>query len=68
VPDFITSVDAISAVHRRWPAASDVDIDPVLAAGGIDELLTGSTIRGKGQLHSAEPYAVLVQTTDTGHA
>jgi uncharacterized protein (TIGR03083 family) len=64
----IHSVDAISAVHRRWPTASDVDIDPRLAADGIDELLTGFITRGKGRLHSAEPYCVLVRTDDTGHA
>ncbi|WP_089014203.1 maleylpyruvate isomerase family mycothiol-dependent enzyme [Micromonospora inositola] len=64
----IHSVDAISAVHGRWPGASDVDIDPVLAADGIDELLTGFITRGKGRLHSVEPYSVMVRTDDTGHA
>ncbi|HZA84280.1 MAG TPA: maleylpyruvate isomerase family mycothiol-dependent enzyme [Actinomycetes bacterium] len=64
----IHSVDAISAVCRRWPTASDVDIDPVLAADGIDELLMGFVTRGKGRLHAAEPYSVLVRTSDTGHA
>jgi uncharacterized protein (TIGR03083 family) len=64
----IHSVDAISAREGRWPTTSDVDIDPVLAADGIDELLTGFITRGKGRLHSAEPYSVLVRTDDTGHA
>lgn len=64
----IHRVDAISAVHGRWPRALDVDIDPVLAADGIDELLTGFITRGKGRLHSAEPYTVVVRTDDTGHA
>jgi uncharacterized protein (TIGR03083 family) len=64
----IHSVDAISARHGRWPTASDVDIDPPLAADGIDELLTGFITRGKGRLHSAEPCTVLVRTDDTGHA
>jgi uncharacterized protein (TIGR03083 family) len=64
----IHSVDAISAVHGRWPTASDVDIDPALAADGIDELLTGFITRGKGRLHSAEPYTLLVRTDDTAHA
>lgn len=64
----IHSVDAISAVHGRWPTASDVDVDPLLAADGIDELLTGFITRGRGKLHSAEPYNVLVRTDDTGHA
>jgi uncharacterized protein (TIGR03083 family) len=64
----IHSADAISAVCRRWPTASDVDVDPVLAADGIDELLMGFITRGKGRLHTAEPYTVLVRTNDTGHA
>jgi uncharacterized protein (TIGR03083 family) len=64
----IHSVDAISAVCRRWPTASDVDVDPELAADGIDELLMGFITRGKGRLHAAEPYTLLVRTTDTGHA
>jgi uncharacterized protein (TIGR03083 family) len=63
----IHSVDAISAVHGRWPTAADVDIDPALAADGIDELLTGFITRGKGALHSAQPYSVLVRADDTGH-
>ena len=64
----IHSVDAIAARARRWPSAADVAIDPVLAADGIDELLMGFITRGKGQLHSPEPYRLLVRTDDTGHA
>ena len=64
----IHSVDAISAICRRWPAASDVDVDPVLAADGIDELLMGFITRGKGRLPAVEPYTMLVRTGDTGHA
>jgi uncharacterized protein (TIGR03083 family) len=64
----IHGVDALSAVCRRWPTATDVDIDPVLAADGIDELLMGFITRGKGRLHAAEPYRLLVRTDDTGHA
>jgi uncharacterized protein (TIGR03083 family) len=64
----IHSVDAISARCRRWPAASDVDIDRALAADGIDELLAGFITRGKGRLHADEPYTVLIRTDDTGHA
>jgi uncharacterized protein (TIGR03083 family) len=63
----IHSVDAISARCQRWPTASDVDIDPVLAADGIDELLMGFITRGKGRLHAEEPYTVLIRTDDTGH-
>jgi uncharacterized protein (TIGR03083 family) len=64
----IHSVDAIAAACRRWPTAADVEIDPVLAADGIDELLMGFITRGKGKLHAPDPYTVLVTTTDTGHA
>jgi uncharacterized protein (TIGR03083 family) len=64
----IHSVDAVSAVYARWPSASEVDIDPVLAADGVDELLTGFITRGKGRLRSPTPYTLLVRTDDTGHA
>lgn len=64
----IHSVDAISAVLARWPKASEVHIDPALAVDGIDELLSGFITRGKGKLHSTEPYTILVKTDDTGHA
>ena len=64
----IHSVDAVAAARGRWPTAADVDIDPALAADGIDELLMGFITRGKGKLHAAEPYTVLVRTDDTGHA
>jgi uncharacterized protein (TIGR03083 family) len=64
----IHSVDAISAGLGRWPSATDVAIDSALAADGIDELLCGFITRGKGKLHSAEPYAMAVKTADTGHA
>jgi uncharacterized protein (TIGR03083 family) len=64
----IHSVDAIAARCGRWPTASDVAIDPMLAADGIDELLMGFITRGKGRLHTAEPYNLLVRTDDTGHA
>jgi uncharacterized protein (TIGR03083 family) len=63
----IHSVDAIAARHGRWVNAADVELDPRLAADGIDELLTGFITRGKGRMNSERPYAVLVRTTDTGH-
>jgi uncharacterized protein (TIGR03083 family) len=64
----IHSVDAISARLGRWPTAAEADVDPLLAADGIDELLTGFITRGQGKLHATEPYLILVQTADTGHA
>jgi uncharacterized protein (TIGR03083 family) len=65
----IHSVDAVSGVLGRWPTAAEVSIDPVLAADGIDELLTGFITRGKGSaLPATEPYTLLVSTVDTGRA
>jgi uncharacterized protein (TIGR03083 family) len=64
----IHSVDAVAARCGRWPTAADVVVDPMLAADGIDELLMGFITRGKGRLHSPEPYRLLVRTDDTGHA
>jgi uncharacterized protein (TIGR03083 family) len=64
----VHGVDAISAARGRWPTAAEADLDPLLAADGIDELLTGFITRGQGKLHSTEPYLILVQAADTGHA
>jgi uncharacterized protein (TIGR03083 family) len=64
----IHGADAAGAALGRWPTAADVDVDPALAADGIDELLMGFITRGKGRLHAAEPFTVLVRTDDTGHA
>jgi len=44
-----------------------MDIEPALAADGVDELLTGFITRRRGELRAAEPYAVRVRATDTGH-
>jgi uncharacterized protein (TIGR03083 family) len=64
----IHGVDAIAAALGRRPTASDVDIDAVFAADGIDELLTGFITRGQGKLHADVPYKLLVRATDTGDA
>ncbi len=64
----ILSMDAIPAAYGRRPTSSDVDIDQAFAADGVDELLTGFITRGKGRLHAAEPYTLLVKADDTGHA
>ena len=63
----IHGVDAVAAVLGRWPGVSDVDIEPALAADGVDELLTGFITRRRGELRAAEPYAVRVRAADTGH-
>ena len=64
----IHGVDAVAAGLGRWPTVAEVELDPLLAADGIDELLTGFITRGKGRLHAAEPFTVLVRASDTGHA
>jgi uncharacterized protein (TIGR03083 family) len=64
----IHSVDAVSASLGRWPTASEVSIDPAVAADGIDELVGGFVTRGNGQLPAVEPYTLLVRANDTGHA
>ncbi len=62
----IHGVDAVAARLGRWPTAADVDIDPPVAADGIDELLTGFITRGKGKLHAEPACSVLVRAEDTG--
>jgi uncharacterized protein (TIGR03083 family) len=64
----IHSVDAMSAGLGRWPTAAEAGLDPLLAADGIDELLTGFITRGQGKLHAADPYLIAVQAVDTGQA
>jgi uncharacterized protein (TIGR03083 family) len=64
----IHGVDALSAVHGRMPTVAEAGVDPLLAADGIDELLMGFITRGKGKLHSTEPYQILVKSIDTGSA
>lgn len=64
----IHSVDAIAARHGRFPTSSDVELDPRFAADGVDELLTGFITRGKGKLHTDEPYDLLIRAVDTGDA
>jgi uncharacterized protein (TIGR03083 family) len=64
----IHSADAAAAALGRWPTASDLALEPALAADGIDELLCGFVTRGSGKLASAEPFTAVVTADDTGHA
>ncbi len=64
----IHAVDAVAATLRRWPTALDVSIDPVVAADGIDELLTGFVPRGRHNVQVDEVCTLLVRAEDTGHA
>ena len=60
----IHRADAAAARHSRLPKPDDVDIDPALAADGLDELLTGFLPRKSSRLRRDEPAAVLVSPTD----
>jgi uncharacterized protein (TIGR03083 family) len=64
----IHRVDALAAQLGRRPVAADVELDPVLAVDGIDELLTGFVPRGTDRLTAVEPYTLLVRADDTGDA
>jgi uncharacterized protein (TIGR03083 family) len=63
----IHSADAVAAALGRLPAASDLSIDPKLAADGIDELLCGFITRGRSKLHPDGPLTAVV-STDEGDA
>jgi len=64
----IHGADALAARLGRWPTADEVEIDPEMAADGIDELLSGFLPRGKGKLRFDDPVTLVVRTEDTGHA
>ncbi|WP_328856055.1 maleylpyruvate isomerase family mycothiol-dependent enzyme [Williamsia herbipolensis] len=64
----IHAVDAVAAEHGSVPTAAALDIDPVLAADGLDELLVRFAPRGRSKLYDGEPATIGVETTDTGHA
>jgi uncharacterized protein (TIGR03083 family) len=60
----IHMVDALAAALGRLPAAVEVDVDPALAADGIDELLRGFFTRGRSKLFDGEEFAIAVETSD----
>lgn len=64
----VHSVDALGARLGYPPAESDVDLDPVFAVDGVDELLCSYLPRPKFDMRSSAPITVTVHTTDTGHA
>jgi len=59
-------VDARSATLRRPPDAGDVDIEPALAADGIDELLRGFLTRGRCELYGGRDETFVVVARDVG--
>ena len=60
----IHRVDAAAARHGRPPKADELDLDPALAADGLDELLTGFLPRNSSRFRRPEPARVLVAPTD----
>lgn len=64
----VHAVDAMTASLGRPPTARETWLRPARAADGVDELVTGFLARPKAALRTDEPTAVLVETTDTGHA
>lgn len=61
----IHAVDALAAHHGRAPWAADTNIDPLIAADGIDEVLCGFAVRSRHDLASGDPLRFRVSTTDT---
>ncbi|MEO3937945.1 maleylpyruvate isomerase family mycothiol-dependent enzyme [Dermatophilaceae bacterium Soc4.6] len=63
----VHGVDAMSARLGRLPRVGEVWVRPPLAVDGLDELLSGFVPRRTQRLRSTTPYALLVETSDTGH-
>ena len=59
-------VDASAASLGRPPNADEVDIEPALAADGIDELLRGFFTRGRCKLYDGADQTLAVVATDVG--
>jgi uncharacterized protein (TIGR03083 family) len=57
-------VDAESAVAQRRPTTAEADIEPALAADGIDELLRGFFTRGRSKLFDGAELTMVVVPTD----
>lgn len=64
----VHAYDAMAASNGSAPAAASTWIKPVLAADGVDELLTGFLPRPRTQFRMPSLTTVLVETTDTDHA
>jgi uncharacterized protein (TIGR03083 family) len=60
----IHRADAAAARLGRRPHADDVELDPALAADGLDELLTGFLPRNSSRLRTAEQSVILISPTD----
>ncbi|MDO5499154.1 MAG: maleylpyruvate isomerase family mycothiol-dependent enzyme [Propionibacteriaceae bacterium] len=65
----IHAVDAMAARLGRTPEPAETWMKPPLAVDGLDELLRGFVPRKRvGQLRTAQPTTVVVETTDTDDA
>jgi uncharacterized protein (TIGR03083 family) len=62
----IHMVDALAAALGRFPTAAEADLDPALAADGIDELLRGFFTRGRSKLFDGEEYVIAAEAVDVG--
>jgi uncharacterized protein (TIGR03083 family) len=60
----IHMVDALAASVGRWPRTEEAELEPSLAADGIDELLRGFFTRGQSKLYDSDEYTVAVVPTD----
>src|SRR5207237_6165333 len=58
------AVDALAALHGRFPVASDTSISRAVAVDGIDELLRGFLTRPRSTLRSDPPVSYSVRPTD----
>jgi uncharacterized protein (TIGR03083 family) len=61
----VHAVDAMAAARGGAPRADETWLRPELAHDGVDELLLGFVPRRRVALRSAEPYLVVVRSTDT---
>lgn len=60
----VHAVDALAAALGRAPLAVETWIDPLVAADGVDELLTGFLTRSTSRLRSERPLRVVVAPPD----
>lgn len=63
----VHAIDAMAARLGRAPAASELWLDPYLAADGVDELLLGFLVRDQS-LHSATASRIRMDATDVGRS
>ena len=61
----VHATDALAAVLDRLPRADEVDVDPLLALDGVDELLAGFVTRGRSRFcEVAAPVRLAVVPDD----